>query len=131
VSVFDVLAKRTRVVTDGPLAPAIQASCAVPFLFHPVWLEGRPFLDGGITDRPGLDGLPVGGRVLYHHLASRSPWRFSLEIPRRDGLSALVIEQLPRVGPFRLEQGPKAFEAARSAMKEALGQPARESVVRV
>ncbi len=57
------------------LAPAIHASCALPVLFQPVRIEGRLYLDGGVLDRPGLAGAPDGGRVLYHHLTSRSPWR--------------------------------------------------------
>ncbi len=127
VSVFDVLSRSTRVITSGEIAPVLQASCAVPFLFHPIWVGGRPLLDGGIADRPGLDGLPAGERVLYHHLSSRSPWRRvgspSLDVPEREGLTALVIDDLPRVGPFRLEQGPKAFEAARRTAREALSRP--------
>jgi NTE family protein len=129
VSVYDTLARATRVLTAGELSPAIQASCAVPLLFHPVWVDGRPLLDGGIADRPGLDGLPDdGGRVLHHHLASRSPWRKrgarSMDVPARSGLLALAIRGLPRVGPFRLEEGPRAFAAARRAVLEALGRPA-------
>ena len=34
----------------GPLIPAIQASCAVPFFFQPVVLHGRVLIDGGIVD---------------------------------------------------------------------------------
>jgi NTE family protein len=127
ISVYDVLSRRTKVITSGDLAPAMQASCAVPFLFHPIWVGGRPLLDGGILDRPGLDGLAAGERVLYHHLSSRSPWRRpgspSLDVPERDGLTALVIDDLPRVGPFRLEQGPRAFEAARRAAQTAMSRP--------
>jgi NTE family protein len=107
----------------------------VPLLFHPIWVDGRPLLDGGIADRPGLDGLPAGERVLHHHLASRSPWRRpgspSMDVPARDGLLSLVIEGLPRVGPFRLEHGPRAFEAARRSAQEALGRRAHGGAVRV
>ncbi len=135
VSVFDLISRTTRVVREGPLAPALQASCTVPFLFHPTWVDGRPLLDGGILDRPGIDGLPHGDRVLHHHLASRSPWRrrgsASMSVPRRDGLTALVIPGLPRVGPFRLEEGARAFEAARRATREALDRPVVDAVVEV
>jgi NTE family protein len=127
ISVYDVRARATRVLTAGDLAPAIHASCAVPLLFHPVWVDGRPLLDGGIADRPGLHGLPDdGARVLHHHLASRSPWRGarSMAVPARRGLLALVLRHLPRVGPFRLEEGPRAFAAARRAAREALDRPA-------
>jgi NTE family protein len=123
VSVFDVLSRRTRVLDQGTLAPAIQASCSVPFMFHPVWIQGRPLVDGGVRDRPGLAGMPQG-HVLYHHLTSRSPWRRSngahTRIPEMPGLRTLVIEALPRVGPNRMLDGPRAYAAARNATQVAL-----------
>jgi NTE family protein len=127
LSVFDARARTTRVLTTGALAPAIRASCAVPIMFHPVWIDGRPMLDGGIADRPGVAGLPAGERALFHHLASRSPWRSvggaSMEIPKRDGLVPLVLGDLPRVGPFRLHEGARAFDVARTRARAALGEP--------
>jgi NTE family protein len=131
ISVYDVLSLCTRVIDTGDLASAIQASCAVPLLFHPIWLGGRPLLDGGIADRPGLIGIPPGERVLYHHLASRSPWRLSVAFPSRADLTALVIADLPRVGPFRLPEGARAFEAARAATLEALDRPIIGGAVRM
>lgn len=140
LSVYDVIRRTTEVRSEGELAPAISASCAVPFMFHPVWLENesrrlksRPYLDGGITDRPGLEGVPQGTRILYHHLASRSPWRRkntpALRIPQRDGLTALVIQNLPRSGPNKLPAGRDAFAAAQKATKEALDLPITTGVV--
>lgn len=128
VSVFDVLTRTTRVLTSGELAPALHASCAVPFMFHPVRHAGTLLLDGGVLDRPGLEGMPSGSRVLFHHLASKSPWRTSLPIPRRSGMTTLVIEGLPRSGPFALENGERAFEAARRATRIALDRPHAEVV---
>jgi NTE family protein len=134
VSAFDVYARRTRVLDAGDLPSAICASCAVPGLFHPVWRDGRPLLDGGIADRPGLAGL-LEGRTLHHHLASRSPWRrrnsASMAVPRRAGLVALVIEGLPRAGPFRLDAGTRAFARAVQATQIALSLPVGQGVVRV
>ena len=124
VSVFDVRTRSTHVVSHGALAPAIQASCAVPLLFHPVVLGGRPYLDGGILDRPGLLGVPEDGRrVLFHHLASKSPWRATLDMPKRAGMVTLVMDGLPRSGPFKLGEGRRALAAARRAMKAALDVP--------
>jgi len=135
LSVYDVLSRSTRVVNRGPLAPAIVASCAVPGLFHPVWLDGRPLLDGGILDRHGLAGMPEDSRVFYHHLASRSPWRrkgsASLEVPDRAGMKTLVIERLPRLGPFRLDRSAHAFDMGARSAKEALDKPITEAIVRV
>lgn len=126
VSVFDVLSRQTVVLDSGPLAPALRASCTVPVLFHPLWHRGRPLLDGGVLDRPGLAGMPTQ-RLLYHHLASRSPWRRpgspSLNVPDRAGLCALVIADLPRVNPFRLERGREAFRHAERAALRALAAP--------
>jgi NTE family protein len=135
VSVFDVLARATRVLETGELAPAIRASCTVPLLFQPVWIAGRPLLDGGIADRPGLAGMPGDERVLFHHLASRSPWRragaASIELPRRSGLVPLVLGELPRVGPFRLREGERAFDLALRRARAALDRPADERGVLV
>ncbi len=134
MSTYDVLQRRVRVLDTGELAPAISASCAVPLMFHPVRVGGRILVDGGVVDRPGLAGMR-DGRLLFHHLASRSPWRRpgspSMEIPSRVGMTTVVVEALPRVGPFRLAQGVRAFDAARRGMKRALGQPIERDVVRV
>jgi NTE family protein len=134
VSVYDLLGHRTRVLDQGALAPAIQASCSVPLMFHPVWQGARPLFDGGIKDRPGLAGMPPG-RVLYHHLASRSPWRrqngAQTRIPSATALQALVIDNLPRVGPDRLHEGQRAFDAARTAMQVALDQALDGAVMRL
>jgi NTE family protein len=128
VSVFDVVTRTTRVIDAGDVAPAICASCAVPLLFHPVRIGDRAYLDGGILDRPGLAGMPASEpRVLYHHIASRSPWRTKIEMPSRHGMLTYSIGGLPRSGPFRLHEGRRAFRIAREATKRALELPVHES----
>jgi len=127
VSVFDLFARGTRSIDRGALAPAVQASCTFPGLFQPLRLDGRPHLDGGILDRPGLLGALPGERLLHHHLASRSPWRRAhspaLAPPRRQGLVALVLSDLPRSGPFKLDAGRRALEQAEQATRRALDLP--------
>lgn len=126
VSVFRVRTRQTEVVDRGEIAPAICASCAVPFLFRPVRIEGRSYLDGGILDRPGLAGMPDDEpRVLYHHIASRSPWRASRwqgtePLPSRPGMLTFMLDVLPRSGPFKLGEGRKAYRVAKEATKRAL-----------
>ncbi|MCA9534279.1 MAG: patatin-like phospholipase family protein [Myxococcales bacterium] len=125
--VHDVLARRPRPLASGDLAAAIHASCAVPGMFHPVRVEGRLMVDGGVTDRPGLLGVPAGERVFFHHLASRSPWRRpgsrSLRLPDRERLVPLVLPDLPRVSPFRMQEGRRAYERALEGTRHALDQP--------
>jgi len=129
VSALDLLARRTVILREGELAPALHASCAAPFLFQPVRIGGRLYLDGGVLDRHGLAGTSPGERVLYHHLSGRSPWRRrnspALRAPERPFLQAVAFEGLPRVGPFRLERGPEAMERAALGLRHALAQPVR------
>lgn len=123
VSVFEVRSRKTRVLESGDFASAIHASCAVPVMFHPVVIDGRAYLDGGILDRPGLEGMPPAQeRVLFHHIHSRSPWRTKGDnvIPKRAGMVTLVIRELPRSGPFRLDEGRRAYREAKEATKRAL-----------
>jgi NTE family protein len=130
ISTYDVLGRRTHVLTRGELAPAVVASCAVPFLFHPVRHDGRWLLDGGLRDRPGLEGAR-GTRRLVHHLASKSPWRASLPVPRGPSLVALAIEGLPRAGPTKLDAGVRAMSLAREATLRALDREIHDGVVRL
>lgn len=44
---------RIEYIHDGPLIPAIQASCSIPVLFSPVEMNGLLYVDGGL-----LDNLP-------------------------------------------------------------------------
>lgn len=120
ISTFDVLARRTRVHATGDFADVVRASCAVPLMFHPVAIDGRPQLDGGIADRPGILGLADVPRVLHHHLPSKSPWRFSVPRAHRRGLAVVSTEGLPRVDPFRLHRGRAALEASRDGFARAL-----------
>lgn len=132
VTVHDVLRGRPEALGAGDLAAAIHASCAVPGLFQPVWIGGRPYVDGGVSDRPGLTGVPAGTRVLFHHLLSHSPWRLHAPaLPRRPGLTTLLLGPLPRSGPFRLDAGRAALEAARVRAAEALGRPLDGDVLAV
>jgi NTE family protein len=133
ISAYDVLTGRTAVIGDGPIAPAIHASCAVPLMFHPVRIGHRLYVDGGVADRPGLVGMR-SERVFYHHLASR--WSRGPvaarrnAIPRRPGLFSLVLEGLPRPHPFDLTSGPHAIDEAYARTCDALDRPVGDGNVR-
>ena len=135
LSVHDAIGRKTQVLDSGPLAPAIHASCAVPGLFQPVWINKRPYLDGGVSDRHGLAGVAGQPRILYHHLASRSPWRKkgspSLALPQAPNIVSLVIHKLPRSGPFRLAKAAEVLAKTRHAVRRALQQPVSSGKVEV
>ncbi|NVJ58961.1 MAG: patatin-like phospholipase family protein [Gammaproteobacteria bacterium] len=127
LSVYDGRSRKTEVLSKGNLVDAVYASCAVPFMFQPIWIKRRPLWDGGISDRPGLAGTVLDERVFYHHIASRSPWRSknsqALQLPERENLAALAIEHLPRSGPNKLNLGKSIYQTARKACKLALDTP--------
>ncbi len=135
ISAYDLGIRKTRILEEGDLASAILASCAFPVLFHPVKRDGCLLSDGGIADRPGLDGMKPSERTFYHHIASRSPWRRAgskaLQIPRRDSMVSLQITELPRANPFHLDRGVVAMGAAEEATKRALSLRIEDSIVSV
>ncbi|CAE8600075.1 unnamed protein product [Polarella glacialis] len=119
ISTFDVFSRQTRVLREGSIAFAITASLAVPFFFAPVYFEvGRPLLDGGIRDLPGLEGVSFGERVLYHH-ASIVPSCFTA-IGRYPESITLRIPHLPFVNPFTLGQAQPALTTAKLATQAGL-----------
>jgi NTE family protein len=124
VVAFDVFARRTTTLEHGPLAAAIRASCSVPGMFQPTRLDGRLYVDGGVADRAGIAAASGGARVLYHHLPAHSPWRRFTPSqnlpPRRTELHVLCEPALPRLSPFHLHRGPRAFELARAMTLRAL-----------
>ncbi len=130
ISVFDVWGFRTRVLETGDLVSAIRASCAVPLMFHPVWIDRRPYLDGGARDRPGWAGMPADMRTLYHHLpAGRDYFDDPAKVPRRDGAMRLQMRNLPRSGPDDLDKAPACFDAGYRGAKAALDRPADPAAV--
>jgi NTE family protein len=55
-----------RVMFGSPGAPratvaqAVEASCSVPWLFAPVVISGREYVDGGVWSATNLDAAPAG-----------------------------------------------------------------------
>ena len=42
---------------DADLADAVAASCAIPGIYHPLTIDGRRYVDGGIYSTSNLDLL--------------------------------------------------------------------------
>ena len=63
-----------RLLRSGPLPEAVAASCAMPFIFEPVTVDGEAFADGGAVDRTGIMPFRAmrSGRPLLVHLVDRS-----------------------------------------------------------
>jgi NTE family protein len=131
MSVTDLLRWRAEVIEEGDLATAIRASCAFPGLIQPVRIGGRPKFDGGIKDWPGLAGVGMQERTLYHHF---DPRQDSLDIRAEDiarprpNLKGLEIKGLPQVTPKALHKGVQAYKLAKTAAAKALELPVGQPV---
>jgi len=126
VSAFDLRTRQTVVLRSGAVAPALRASCALPFMFQPVRIEGRLYLDGGILDRPGLAGASRTDRVLLHHLPRSPAPDQALRLPDLRAwaeIQPVAISGLPRVDPLRLDRGRQAIERAAGGLRAALDRP--------
>jgi NTE family protein len=90
-----------RVVFGSPRAPratvaeAVTASCTVPWLFAPVEIAGREYVDGGVWSPTNLDIAPVGrgAHVLcLNPTASLTASSDMIGVFRRVSRSAVAVE---------------------------------------
>jgi NTE family protein len=89
----------TRTVFGAPRAPAssvadaVAASCTVPWLFAPVEIGGREYVDGGVWSPTNLDAAPVGRGVelLCLHPTARFP------VTSGSALAAVRVLSRPQV----------------------------------
>lgn len=118
ITTFDVQGLQSRTHRQGDLAAVCAASCAVPAFFSPVRLDGRPQLDGGVADMPGIRGIGSEKRVLYHHATI---WPLALTtLGSYQSSVTLQIGGLPLMNPFNLGRAAEAFSLAKEATIQAL-----------
>lgn len=100
------------VVTSGPLAEAVAASCAMPYVFAPLDIDGVACSDGGAADRLGLAPWRAlrGPRPTVLHLVERSHGPAEAEIP-----ADVRVVRSPRSGARLWSLGPvhERFELTR------------------
>lgn len=106
---------REAVFSAGPLIPAVAASMAIPFVFRPVVIAGRPLVDGGIVNPlPYEHAMPKGGVSVAVDLILR-PTGEPLKTPKRVQalvgsamimMHAVTDEKLRRIKPDILIEPP-------------------------
>lgn len=113
ISAFDLFALKTKTLTTGSVAKAVRASCAVPGLFHPVRIDKRTYLDGGVADKMGLSGVDREDFVLCHNLGSTNGFE-SKRVNRKHykNLVQFELKNIPRTGPDHLHIGADIINAA-------------------
>jgi NTE family protein len=92
-----------RVVFGSPGAPAasvgeaVEASCTVPWLFAPVEIGGREYVDGGVWSPTNLDAAPAGRDthvLCLNPTASLTTAHALLAMMRNVARSAVSVESL-------------------------------------
>jgi NTE family protein len=92
-----------RVVFGSPGAPpasvaeAVEASCTVPWLFAPVRIGGREYVDGGVWSPTNLDAAPAGRDthvLCLNPTASLGAHHPMLSLMRNVARSAVSVESL-------------------------------------
>ena len=92
-----------RVMFGSPKAPpasvgaAVEASCTVPWLFAPVRIDGREYVDGGVWSPTNLDAAPVGRDthvLCLNPTASLATTHPLLAVMRNVARSAVSVEAL-------------------------------------
>jgi NTE family protein len=62
----DLLSGREVRLSDGDAAEAVLASAAIPGIFPPVSRDGRPLIDGGVSNNtPIADAIELGAERIY------------------------------------------------------------------
>lgn len=93
------------VLTSGPLAASVNASCAIPGIFEPVRMYGRTFVDGGV-----LDGIPA-------------------DVVRATGAKVVIAVDILKLDTSAAAANPKTeFEVAMRAMFVASSHLSAESL---
>lgn len=143
LSVANLSRSTSEVISAGPLAEFVLASCAVPGMFRAQRIDNVDYWDGGVADPvPFEHWIGPGGprRILVHLVvnaedvqARRNPhpsfyeglgrchqiisdevFRLKLELARQHGQSVQIVRTLaPRPGPKKLHLGARCIELGR------------------
>ena len=128
-------------ITSGPVAPAVQASAAIPGLYDPVHLYGKILIDGGMVDPVAVDlvkpyhpkviiavgvaeelspNIPVtneGNIDRARIIREKSITRFSMR-----GADIIIDPHVGTTNVFQIGKKHQLFKAGEVAAKKALPQ---------
>ena len=103
--------RKAELITNGPLVPAIAASCAIPYIFRPVSLNGIAYRDGGFADRIAAKGWRNyrPNQEYIAHIVDRSNG-----VDNEQGLDQIPIIRTPRsfASLFSMGDFPSQMEEA-------------------
>lgn len=79
----DYYAAAEAVLDSGALLPAVAASMALPFLFRPVLIDGRPMVDGGLVNPVPFEHAAIPDGILVAVDVLPGPRGTPPRIPKR------------------------------------------------
>lgn len=103
---------KMKFLNTGDLPNAVLASCAVPFLFPPVKVEGQWYYDGGLLQKSGMCPLDQKERVLNIFLDSTDGLVHSLHRRKKtwnENHRVVLLPKAPRVNLRDLSTGRDAY----------------------
>jgi len=111
----DLLTGERVVLQEGPVAPAVRASCAIPGIFSPyVAPDGRMLVDGGVVDNlPVQVARQMGAEVVL--AVNVSSTTTPLDKPPRNVIEVLEYS-------WRMERAEEVFQAGYQAAQEVIPQ---------
>lgn len=87
---FDLLTGTEIRLSSGPALDAILASCAIPSVLPPVWIDGALLVDGGVVNGTPISHAAELGADRIYVLATDDPASRGLSRPPRGALDAAV-----------------------------------------
>ncbi len=139
VATTDLYAGKVYPISTGPVAPAVEASAAVPAVVQPAHLYGHTLIDGGMADP-----IPVDLARRYHprviiavdidqQLAKRHPndaiaiydrgymisWKRLAQMSMR-GANIIIRPRVGQIGMFDLDEKQELFRLGQQAARQAL-----------
>lgn len=126
-------------IGGGPVIPAVEASCSIPFVFVPVELYGRACVDGGIIDvcpvrvakslnAQIIIAIDIGGLLtqtfptnLFGATTRSAEITFMWHAMHcLEGASVIIRPELSGAGTFDDNHNDKLYEAGKAAAREAI-----------
>lgn len=140
-----------KVVLDqGPLAPAIRASAAIPGLFSPVEIDGQLLVDGGIVDNLPVDQVRsmgakyvISSDVSHRGAQTKKPdnlfeimlsmlyiMQTRAALPNEDASDCYIRPKVSQYSSWGFKDVPLLTEAGREAARQAIPQLRRQLRIR-
>ena len=139
VATTDIYKGKVYKIGSGPIAPAVEASAAVPVLVRPSYLYGRHLVDGGVTDpvpvdlvkpyhpkliiavdidRDLIEKMPQSSYGMYNRVYT--VMGRELSIRSAQGADVVIYPRVGQAGTFNIHMKYQLFHAGQAATRQAL-----------